>query len=174
MAKGKKTGGRKTKLTPEVQERIVSAIRAGNYANVAAEYAGIGETTFYRWLQEGREAESGIYRDFREAVKTAEREAEVRAVAMVQKAMPYNWTAAMTYLERKHPGRWGRRDRVTMEMITRDQATDWFRQFGETVAAVVESECGDAAPAVIRMIEARWMAISSGEDGAPERRQIEG
>ena len=173
MAKGKKTGGRKTKLTPETQERIVSAIRAGNYANVAAEYAGIGETTFYRWLQEGSEAEDGIYRDFREAVKTAEREAEVRAVAMVQKAMPDNWTAAMTYLERKHPGRWGRRDRVTMEMVTHDEAAKWFRQLSQAVAEVVRSECGSRAPAVLKKIDVKWRALSCGQDAATAQRQIE-
>lgn len=99
----KGVGGRPSKLTPEVQEKIVSAIRAGNYAQIAAAYAGIGETTYYRWMQQGREATSGKYREFRQAVKTAESEAEVRAVAMVQSHMPNNWTAAMTFLERKFP-----------------------------------------------------------------------
>lgn len=112
MAKGQKTGGRRTKLTPEIQEKIVSAIRAGNYANVAAEYAGIGERTFYRWLERGREANRGIYWHFWQAVKKAEREAEVRAVAIIQKHMEGNWQAAMTYLERKFPQRWSRRDRL--------------------------------------------------------------
>ncbi len=115
MAAIKKRIGRQTKLTPEVRERVVSAIRAGNYARVAAGYAGIGERTFYQWLQRGREEGTGIYAQFLHAVKGAERESEVRAVAMVQKAMADNWQAAMTYLERKHPDRWGRRDRLRVE-----------------------------------------------------------
>ena len=45
--KTKKTTGRRSQLTAEIQERIVSAIRAGNYANIAAQYAGIAESTFY-------------------------------------------------------------------------------------------------------------------------------
>ena len=108
--------GRKTKLTPEVQNKIASAIKAGNYACVAAAYAGIGERTFYQWLERGRVEPGSIYAQFAQVVKDAESEAEVRAVAMVQKAMGDNWTAAMTFLERKFPDRWGRRDRLKLEV----------------------------------------------------------
>jgi transposase len=107
--------GRRSKLTAEVQEKIVRVIRAGNYAYIAAEYAGIGQSTFYRWLEQGEAQTTGPYRDFREAVKAAEREAEIRAVATVQQHMGKSWQAAMTYLERKFPQRWGRRLDVTTE-----------------------------------------------------------
>jgi transposase-like protein len=107
--------GRRSKLTPELQEKIVRVIRAGNYAYIAAEYAGIGQSTFYRWLEQGEAQTTGPYRDFREAVKAAEREAEIRAVATVQQHMGKSWQAAMTYLERKFPQRWGRRLDVTTD-----------------------------------------------------------
>lgn len=112
MVKKKKTGGRTTKLTPEVLEKIVAAIRAGNYAVVAAAFAGISERTYYRWMHRGREEKKGIYWQFCQAVEKAESEAEVRAVAIIQKHMETNWQAAMTYLERKYPDRWARRTRV--------------------------------------------------------------
>ena len=107
--------GRPSKLTPELRDDIVKAIQAGNYAQVAARHAGIGESTFYRWLQQG-EADAGAdretpFRDFWEAVKKAETTAEIRAVVILQRAMPNNWQAAMTYLERRYPARWGRRER---------------------------------------------------------------
>ena len=124
MANRRKTGGRQTKLTPEIQEKIVSAIRAGNFAAVAAGYAGICESTFYRWIQKGKEAKSGIYCEFREAIKSAENESEVRAVAHIQKHMTKNWQAAMTYLERKHPDRWGRRDRLKVEIDPLEALTE--------------------------------------------------
>ena len=111
--RSKAKGGRPTKLTPEVQEKILTAIRAGNYGHVAAKYAGIGERTFYRWMAQGEKARAGKYRQFRQAVEAAESEAEVRAVAIIQKQMPDNWRAALSYLERKHPKRWGRRMDVT-------------------------------------------------------------
>ena len=113
MTNRKAKTGRRSKLTPELQDKIVKVIRAGNYACVAAEFACIGETTFYRWLEQGEAEESGPYREFREAVKSAEREAEIRAVATVQGHMGKSWQAAMTFLERKFPQRWGRRLDVT-------------------------------------------------------------
>ena len=139
MAKGRKTGGRMAKLTPEVQEKIVSAIRAGNYANVAAEYAGIGERTFYRWLHNGQEAQSGIYRQFWRAVKSAERESEVRAVAIIQKHMADNWQAAMTYLERKYPDRWGRRDRLKIDIDPREALADLLALSDDDLDAAIDS-----------------------------------
>lgn len=113
-------GGRSSKLTPEVQKKIVSAIRAGNYAQVAAKYAGIGETTYYVWLQRGKEESRGKYKEFREAVKRAESEAEVRTVALIHRHMESSWQAAMTYLERKFPDRWGRTNRLKVEVNSRD------------------------------------------------------
>ena len=56
----------------------------------------------------GEGARAGRYRQFWQAVKAAEGEAEVRAVAIIQKKMPEDWRAAMSYLERQHPKRWGR------------------------------------------------------------------
>ncbi len=109
-------GGRPTKLTPEVQERIVSAIRAGNYAQVAARYAGIGETTYYEWMKRGRAARSGKFAEFQKAIKKAEGEAEVRCVALIHKHMEGNWQAAMTYLERKFPDRWARTNRIKVDL----------------------------------------------------------
>ena len=103
---------RPSKLTAEVSERICRAIRAGNYPATAARAAGIAESTFYRWMEEGRSAESGKYRDFHEAVKRAEAEGEARAVVLISKAMAKDWRAAMALLERRHPERWRRRERL--------------------------------------------------------------
>ena len=138
-------GGRKTKLTPEVQDKIVGAIRAGNYAAIAAEYAGITESCFYLWLRRGRAEGRGLYFQFLQAVKEAEREAEVRAVAIVQKHMGDNWTAAMTFLERKFPQRWGRRDRTPVEVDPRDVLAKLLGSSPEEIEeAVIEaSEAGD-------------------------------
>lgn len=95
------------KLTPECQERLIEAIRAGNYNSVAARYAGIDPSTLRRWLRRGRDAKSGRYRSLYLAVRKAETYAEIRAVAIVQKQMEGNWRAAVSYLERKFPERWG-------------------------------------------------------------------
>ena len=96
---------RPTKLTPEIQQSIADAISAGNYARVAAECAGVGETTFYRWMQMGERARTGRFREFRESIRIAE--AEARAVKAWQTAIYKHWKAAMHWLARRHPDRWG-------------------------------------------------------------------
>ena len=108
--------GRPSKLTPDVQERICQAIRAGNYYEAACAYAGIDYSTFRRWIIKGEKAKSGKYHDFCEAIKKAEHEAEVRMVAQWQKHMPENWQAIATFLERRFPDRWGRRMDVRQDI----------------------------------------------------------
>ena len=104
--------GRPTKLTPQVQARIVQAIVGGNDITVAAAYAGIGKTTFYEWLERGRKAKTGPFADFADAIQKAQADAETRNVALIAKAaQDGTWTAAAWWLERKYPERWGRKDR---------------------------------------------------------------
>jgi transposase len=112
MAGKKRASGRKTKLTPEVQTRIVQAIRGGNYRDTAAAYGGVDETTLYNWMKWGEEKGEGIYFDFFRAVKEAESHAELEMVAQVRLASRDNWAAGMTWLERKFPQKWGRHDRT--------------------------------------------------------------
>ena len=109
---------RPTKLTPELQENIVIAINAGNYSKIAAEMVGIGETTFYRWMEEGAKPDGKKeYREFRESIKRAEAQAEVISVARIRQAENEGtWQAAAWYLERKHGDRWGRNDKVRQEI----------------------------------------------------------
>jgi transposase len=101
---------RPSKLTDERTEKICRAVKAGNYPGIAARSAGISEATFYRWMEEGRAADSGPHHDFYEAVKRAEAEGEALAVAWISKAMPVEWRAAMAVLERRFGERWGRRE----------------------------------------------------------------
>ncbi|GAF79449.1 unnamed protein product, partial [marine sediment metagenome] len=113
MDKRTENKGQPTKLTPEVQAKIITAIRAGNYFNVSCRYAGISPATGLQWIQRGkgehdREAKQ-IYVDFVEAVNSAKAQSEVEMVAIIRKAaLDGQWPAAMTYLERAHPKRWGR------------------------------------------------------------------
>ena len=106
---------RKTKLTPAVQERICKAISDGNYHHVAAAHAGIGESTFYRWLEAGEAATSGAMREFWESVKKAEAGAEVRYVAIIERATNTTWQAAAWWLERKHSDRWGKKEKYDVK-----------------------------------------------------------
>ena len=112
--------GQPSKLTPEVQDKIVQAILAGNYQETAASYAGIGRTTFFRWMEQGADPDAPqMYRDFRDAVESARAQAEVRHVALItQAAQGGTWQASAWYLERSYPQRWGRLQRT--EITGRD------------------------------------------------------
>ncbi len=106
---------RPSKLTTEVQERIVSALRAGNYQDTAASYAGISAKTFYEWMNRGKSDDPAeeIYSEFREAVLKAKADAEIRDVALIDRAAnDGSWQAAAWKLERKYPQRWGRVQRT--------------------------------------------------------------
>ena len=104
--------GRNSKLTPETHTKIIGAIKAGNYLETAAAYAGIDQGTLHRWLNRGQdETETDPrYSEFREAVQNARAEAEARNVALIQRAANEGtWQAAAWYLERTASIRWGRR-----------------------------------------------------------------
>jgi len=106
---------RPTKLTPKVRERIVESIRAGAYAEQAARAAGIAPSTYYGWLRRG-EAGEPTFSEFSEALRAGEAEAEIAAVATIREAAQAgDWRAAAHYLERRHPERWGRRERHHVE-----------------------------------------------------------
>ena len=103
---------RPTRCTPEVTQRVADAIRGGNYANVAARYAGIGERTFYKWMERAASGEEPFVQ-FQQAIKEAEAAAEVRNMALIQQAAQAGtWQASAWYLERRYPSRYGRRDRL--------------------------------------------------------------
>ena len=113
---------RPSKLTAEVQQRIVDAIAAGNYMETAAHYAGIHKDTLYEWLKRGRAAKKGdeTYTAFAQAVEEALARAEIRDVALIARAAEHVWQAAAWRLERRYPEKWGRR-KVELEHIRPDK-----------------------------------------------------
>lgn len=92
--------GRRSKLTPEVQERIATALRAGSYLEEAAQLAGVDRSTLWRWMAKGREARSGQFFDFCNVIQGAIAQAEVAAVARISAASQTDWKAAAWWLER--------------------------------------------------------------------------
>lgn len=117
--------GRPTKLTPEVQDKIVSAIRVGNYIDVAAQYAGIHKDTLYHWMQLAHDEDAnGPHRQFSDAIKAALAQSEVEGVARITSAARENWQAMAWRLERRFPDRWGRNDRVRVDANVRLETKD--------------------------------------------------
>ncbi len=120
---------RPSKLTAEVSEKIVRAIRAGNYPEVAARHAGVHPSTYYRWMErgelEGSAPEDDPYRQFRAEVERAIADAEAAEVGLVIKAArDGDWRAAAWLLERRFSDRWGRGERPVAEADDRDDELD--------------------------------------------------
>ena len=110
MASKPDKGGRPTKCTPELTERICIKIRAGNHVEAAVKAEGLSVSAFYRWQATGKAAKRGKFREFVEALEKAKATGEVRNVALIQKAAADGyWQAAAWLLERMYRERWGRR-----------------------------------------------------------------
>ena len=122
--------GRPDKLTHEVQEALVKALRLGNFRGPAARFAGISSRTLYEWLKIGEKQHQGKFRVLLSAVRKAEADAEVAMVARLMEHAKKDTRAVQFYLERKHAARWGKRDRVTLQ--------------GDAEAAPVQIEVKDA------------------------------
>lgn len=149
-----------SKFTAASRRRVLDALRAGNYSTVAARYAGIHPRTLRRWLRRGREEKSGPFRDFHEDARRALAFAEVRAVAVLRRQMQSNWRAALEYLSRRYPSRWGKRD-----------PSQWKAALKATRSSDLSRAYDDSQLARIGRILADAGAF---EDGAPEASLPEG
>jgi transposase len=96
--------GRKSKLTPDTEKRLLDLIRAGVPKKEAAQAAGMSERTFYE------HQDSNL--SFRSAVEKAFAECCASKVLRVRKAEEDTWTAAAWWLERRMRKEFGRVDRV--------------------------------------------------------------
>ena len=155
---------RPTKLTDEVEERIVQAIRAGSHAEVSARYAGVHVATFHRWMKRGdpdlRDRADARYRRFREAIEQARAEAEIRDVTLISQAARTNWRAAAWLLERRAPRRWApMRD-------PRPQADD---DDGPALAQAFRGDLSRLSPIQLAELQA-LLELSEGIAAGPGRR----
>ena len=122
--------GRPSKINEQRAEKIIRAIRAGNYIETAAALAGISKSTLYAWMKRGAAEMDRLendpkakpkkselpFLDFSNAVNIALAEAENRDIEAINKAVHEDWRAAAWRLERKFPDRWGRKDRLQAEV----------------------------------------------------------
>jgi transposase-like protein len=95
--------GRKTKLTPERIEVILSSLRAGATYTIAAEAAGISPSTLYKWIETGRETGRKPYTEFASRVREAEASGALEALATIKSAIrDGDVKSAMWFLSRRH------------------------------------------------------------------------
>lgn len=112
-----KSAGRPSKFH-ESKDRIIEAIRRGNYYEPACKAAGIEYETFRLWMRKGEEEGNGEYFGFFVEVQRAEAEAEIEVVQIWKDHMPNNWQAARDFLARRNPERWSNHDKLDLKAQT--------------------------------------------------------
>ncbi len=122
--------GRPEELTDAVIEVVTKSLLIGNYFETALASAGFHKDTGYDWLKKGAKNPESIYRKFSDAVRKAEADSESRDVMVIEMAahgakaqyddkgnkvreeVIRDPKMACWRLERKHPKRWGRTEKL--------------------------------------------------------------
>lgn len=126
---------RPTKLTAAVTKDVCKAVAMGMTFELAAQYAGISKTTFFRWMRQGEEAdEDDPFRHFWHSVKSAESKGALNALATINRAATDgSWQAAAWLLERRHRYR----KEAPIETMEHDEIEDEGTP-EEIIAAIAE------------------------------------
>lgn len=174
--------GRPTKLSAEVQDKIVSYVRRGNYLETAAAAAGIHKRTLFDWLKRGTTGEAP-YADFLHAVDEANAEAEARDLETVSEHAHSDWRAAAWKLERRRGARWqpgGEQDVAPGSLLAGLQSDDRAAQAQAMVTVYVQMALearakGEHATARALMDSAsRVLGLFPSDQAAMERAGIGG
>lgn len=112
---------RKSKLTPAVAGRIIRALEAHNFLEVAARIGGVHPNTLANWVAWGTDktdAEGKVttkakepFRSFREDLEEAMAKSEQGLVSAIAAS---GWKGKMEILTRRHQSRWGRVNKVQL------------------------------------------------------------
>jgi len=112
-------GGRPTKLTEPLIQKICKFLHAGAYIETAAAASDVHKATLYEWLKSGAAIkrdeheltpEDALLVRFSDAVEKAMAESEITALKQIDAAARSGiWQASAWRLERKFPQRWGRK-----------------------------------------------------------------
>jgi len=106
-----------SKLTQELIDKASKYISEGHYTNIVCQFLGIAETTFYSYVNQGKEdIEAGkdtMHAKFLQSIKEAEAIAEMTHLQNILKtAQEGTWQASAWYLERKHKSRWSTKQEI--------------------------------------------------------------
>lgn len=113
--------GRSTRLTPEMAEAIVTAIRSGAPLEVAAQAVGVAPSTFWEWMARGEgkvprgRKSTPLYAEFAERVRKAEAEVHILTIGTVRSAVleRRNWQAALSWMKLRWPKHYAERTELS-------------------------------------------------------------
>ena len=92
-----------SKFTESTKNKIYQALLLGSTYKLAANYAGISESTLYYWIDRAKQQEHGEYHDFVVACREAEAQGALNCLGTVNNAISQgSIQAAFWLLERRH------------------------------------------------------------------------
>lgn len=92
---------RPNKLTPEILRLAREAMRLGMTNELACQYIGISERTFYRYLSRGQNESGTLYHQFWQAISQGRAQCAAVQLARIQQAASEDWRAAAWVMERR-------------------------------------------------------------------------
>lgn len=114
------------------REAFLRFLRTGNSVTDAAEASGLGRSTVYAAVAEGRRlkkkrrdrctAEELEYRDFSDEVRTAVAQAKALLVSRLYGASKKSWMAALSILRARYPAQWNPEVMARLARVVADEA----------------------------------------------------
>lgn len=98
--------GRPTDCTPDVQHRILTALRSGLSMMAAATVGGIHDSTLHEWVRRGKAGEQP-FADFAQQVQMARQSGLLPLENAVLKGGLKNPKVALAILRARNPKEWG-------------------------------------------------------------------
>lgn len=170
----KHAGGRPRACDARVRAKILEVARTGAHRNVIASLAGISLRTLNRFLQDCENAlekrdsgrrltkEEAEFCQFCLDFHKSEIEVEIALLKLVREAAMSSPRAALAFLERRYPERWGRR-RIVQVISTNElgEADDDYRPRRRRKAAPASGDCTCAATRELIQTELARRAVAS-------------
>lgn len=157
--------GPQPKLTLEVQNLIVSLLRAGNYIKTACGVARISPRTYHYWIARGRRANltmgDGPFISFLAEVEAAQDVSEVALLNTIRTAGEKgSWQASAWILERTKNDKFGRRTRIES-----DSTSNTKMKIEVIYVDAQDAGRAAAAPQIIDATSVRELGSGSGSGG---------
>lgn len=95
------------KFNEEIRNKILIAHENGLNQRDSALFAGISERTLYYWLEKGKNARSGKYKQFFQDFENAEIKNKLYHLKKIND--DESWQSSAWYMERKYPNEYGKR-----------------------------------------------------------------
>jgi len=117
----KSTRGRPSKLTPQLNNKLLGLIRIGTPMETACRACGLDYVTVREWIRRGKgeheRSPTPEYVNFANGYDKAVAEAEISLLATINIASKKDWKAAAWLLARRHPDRWSEPKPTSLEDV---------------------------------------------------------